>query len=166
MDECHPSGTVFRQTCGMEEYLIGAGAVLTAGGSASIAPAALHAHTDPALAGGVKAFLVDFEGPPSGELSRVVIAVSGWNAARFSQGVAEPLLAQRECTLADVLRQLARSAGTDEVHCFARWLPDAQSLRALGAAGIALVMHPLETIDQAALVCGQRLTRWSAFRAA
>lgn len=47
----------------MNDYVIGSGAVLTAGPNASIAAATLHAQTDAAIAAGVRAALVDFESP-------------------------------------------------------------------------------------------------------
>ncbi len=45
----------------MDEYFIGAGALLTAGPQASIASATLHAQTDPGLSQQVVAAVVDFE---------------------------------------------------------------------------------------------------------
>jgi hypothetical protein len=53
------------------------------------------------------------------------------------------------------------------VHLFARWSPEAAMSAGLAIAGVRLVTHPLESIEQAALVSGQRLSRWrSPFRAA
>jgi hypothetical protein len=151
----------------MDEYLIGAAAVLTAGPQSSIAAASLHAQTDPHLAAGVEAAVIDFEAADPAELSRIVIVAAGWGGARFSADVVRPLLAQGDCTLGDVMRVLAQATGAREVHVFARWAPNPQLLRQLGAAGIRLVTHPLDSIAQAALVSGQRFSRWRApFRAA
>jgi hypothetical protein len=151
----------------MDEYLIGAGAVLTAGPRSSIAGATLHAQTVPHLAAEVEAAVIDFEASHSAELSRVVIVAAGWGGSRFSASVIRPLLARRECTLADVMGVLAHATKAREVHLFARWSPDAALAADLAAAGIQLVTHPLESIEQAALVSGQRFSRWqSPFRAA
>jgi hypothetical protein len=151
----------------MDEYLIGAGAVLTAGPQSSINGATLHAQTDPHLAARVEAAVIDFEAAHPAELSRIVIVAAGWGSSRFAASVVRPLLAQSECTLADVIGLLADATGTREVHLFARWAPEAATSAALTAAGIRLVTHPLESIQQAALVSGHRLTRWrSPFRAA
>lgn len=151
----------------MSEYLIGAGAVLTAGPAATIAGATLHAETDDQLAGEVRAAVVDFEASSASELSRIVILAPGWRASRFEHEVVQPLLARVECTLVDVLESLARATRSSEVHLFARWLPDEVIVAGLGSRGIRIVAHPLDSIGQAALVSGQRLTRWrSPFRAA
>lgn len=151
----------------MDGYLIGAGALLTAGPAASIRAATLHAQTDPALAKQARAALIDFEASSLGELSQVVIMAAGWSPAQFEAGVVRPLLERRECTLADVMEQLGRASGGRELHLFARWLPDAELLSALEARGFQLIAHPLEAIEQAALVSGQHLRRWhSPFRAA
>jgi hypothetical protein len=148
-------------------YVIGAGAVLTAGPESSIAGATLHAQTDPGIARQVAAAVIDFEAAHPSELSRILVVAAGWGGSRFRAEVVGPLLARGECTLADVLHVLCRAVGTPEIHLFARWLPEAAMLAALGSAGIRVVAHPLEAIDQAALVSGQRFSRWrSPFRAA
>ena len=151
----------------MDEYLIGAGAVLTAGPQSSITGATLHARTDPHLAARVEAAVIDFEAAHPAELSRIVIVAAGWGSSRFAAGVVQPLLARSECTLADVVALLAHATGAPEVHLFARWSPEASMSAELADAGVRLVTHPLESIEQAALVSGQRLARWrSPFRAA
>jgi len=144
----------------MNDYLIGAGAVLTAGPNAGIVGATLHAQTDPAIAAGVRAAVVDFESPKVTDLSKIVVIANGWNAARVQAALVEPLLARRTCTLAEVLTLLAAGAETREVHLFARWLPDELLFAALAREGITLVVHPLESIRQAALICGQSFSRW------
>jgi len=144
----------------MDEYFIGAGALLTAGPSASIAGAALHARTDASLAGCVKAALIDFEATRLGDLSRVLIVAAGWSGSRFRKEIVGRLLAERDCRLADVMAVLAEATGANEIHVFARWLPDDETSRLLSERGIGVVAHPLEAIGQAALVCGQRVGRW------
>lgn len=151
----------------MDEYFIGAGAVLTAGAEASIADATIHARTTRQVAREVEAAVFDFEAGPGGDLSRIVLAAAGWSGERFRTEVVVPLLAKRDCSLGDVVAALAKAVGTADVHLFARWLPDEATLTDLTARGIGLLVHPLEAIGQAALVSGQRLERWAApFRAA
>ncbi len=151
----------------MSEYLIGAGAVLTAGSESSITGATLHAQTDPQLAARVEAAVIDFEATQLGELSRIVIVAAGWPSSRFEAAVIRSLQARRECTLAGVMQVLQRATGAREVHLFARWLPDPRMLWELAEAGVRLVTHPIESIEQAALVSGQRFLRLhSPFRAA
>ncbi len=144
----------------MDEYFIGAGALLTAGPSGSIAGAALHARTDAGLAARIKAAVIDFEATRLGELSRVLVVAAGWSRPRFRSEVVARLQAEHECTLADVMVVLAEAAGTNEIHVFARWRPDDETLETLRKRGICAVAHPLEAIGQAALVCGQRVDRW------
>jgi hypothetical protein len=144
----------------MSEYLIGAGAVLAAGPESSITRAVLHAQTDPHLAANVGAAVIDFEASSCDDLSRIVIVAAGWSGARFEAEVVRPLLARRECTAAGVMIELARATGSSVVHLFARWLPDGPMADAVAAAGIELVCHPVESIRQAALVSGQRLSHW------
>jgi hypothetical protein len=151
----------------MSEYLIGAGAVLTAGATASIAGATLHAQTDSQAADEIRAAVIDFEARSAQELSRIVIVATGWPPSRFEAEVTKPLLARGECTLADVMERLAAATAASELHLFARWLPDVALTTALREKGVTLVANPIEAIEQAALVCGQRLNRWRAsFRAA
>jgi hypothetical protein len=151
----------------MDGYLIGAGALLTAGPASSISAASLHAQTDALLAGQVEAAVIDFEAASDEELSRILILAPGWSPTRFAAEVTGPLLARRECTLADVIAQLGKATAAHEVHVFARWLPGPAVTSALQHAGIDLVAHPLEAIERAALVCDRRLRRWNApFRAA
>ena len=150
----------------MDEYLIGAGALLTAGPDATIQPATLHAQPGAALAREVTAAVVDFESSAPAELSRLLILAAEWAGSRFHDEVVGPLLQRRECGLSDVIGALATAVGTDEVHLFARWQPDQALSDELRKAGIHLVWHPLETIGQVALVCGQRVERWRPGRAA
>ncbi|MGD0967573.1 MAG: hypothetical protein ABR949_04730 [Candidatus Aquilonibacter sp.] len=144
----------------MNDYVIGSGAVLTAGPNAGIAGATLHAQTDAAIAASVRAAVVDFESSSAADLSKIVVVAAGWNAARVQAELVEPLLARRACTLADVLALLAGGAQTREIHLFARWLPDEVLTAALARESITLVVHPLESIRQAALICGQSFSRW------
>lgn len=165
--ESHPVGTLMAENATMDDYLIGAGALLTAGPESSITGATLHAQTDRHLAETVKAAIIDFESAHPAELSRIIAMISGSSRGYFREAVVEPLLERRECSLAEVIRRLGEAAGTREVHVFARWSPDTQMDAELAAAGVAIVIHPLESIEQAALVCGQRVSRWrSGLRAA
>lgn len=163
----HPVGTLGCETGPMSEYLIGAGAVLTAGTAASITGATLHAQTDSPAAGDIRAALIDFEAGSPKDLSRIVLVAAGWSPNRFESNVIRPLLARGECTLADVMERLALATDARELHLFARWLPDINLAAALREKGVSLVGHPIEAIEQAALVCGQRFDRRRApFRAA
>jgi hypothetical protein len=151
----------------MNDYVIGSGAVLSAGPNAAITGVCLHAQTDASIASRIRAAVVDFEASRLSELSRVVVVGSGWNASRVRSDLVAPLLERRACTLADVAETLARAAATEEVHFFARWMPDEFLVSALQRGGIVAVAHPLEAIRQAALVCGQKYSRWpSPLRAA
>lgn len=150
----------------MDEYLIGAGALLTAGPEGSITAATLHAQMEPGLVGEVEAAIVDFEASQLAEVSRLLIVAAGWSGSRFRAAVVERLLAQRQCELADVVLALAEATGAAEIHLFARWCLDAATISLLHERGVTVVAHPLDAIGHAALVCGQRLERWRPVRAA
>lgn len=143
----------------MNHYMIGAGAILTAGPSASITAATLHAQTDGAIASMVRAAVVDFESSALSDLSKLVVFATGWNPRDVREGLLPALLGRGECALSDVLELLAVAAGAAEVHVFARWMPDEIMTATLRRAGITLVSHPLEAIRQAALVCARGITR-------
>jgi hypothetical protein len=136
----------------MSEYLIGAGAVLTAGPESSIARATLHTQTDPQLAATVEAAVIDFEASLPSELSRIVIVAAGWGSSRFEAEVIRSLLTRRQCTLVGVREVLREATGASEIHLFARWLPLPEMLAELAAANVRLLTHPLESIEQAALI--------------
>ena len=148
------------------EYMIGAGAILETGEAAKVTPAMLHARVDPALARSVRAAAIDFEGSSSESLRRLLVLVPGWNAGQFRSAVSDRLIERGACSLGDVLSLVAQAAQTAEFHLFAHWLPDDATIRKLADLGIALIAHPLEAIESAALVAGQRHTRWKAVRAA
>jgi hypothetical protein len=151
----------------MDEYFIGAGALLTAGAKASIASATLHAQPERGLGAQVEAAVIDFESTRAGELSRILVVAAGWTGARFRAEVVHRLLDRRECSLADVIATLAQATEVKEVHLFAHWRPDEATVAALAGRGVRIVPHRLEAIGQAALVSGQRLARWPwAVRAA
>lgn len=143
----------------MDEYFIGAGALLTAGPEAPIARATLHAQPASNLAAEVRAALIDFEAARVCEVSRVLITAAGWSGARFCAEVGKRLITQRQCGLVDVIATLAEVTGTKDVHLFAHWRPDAATLDALAERGVGVVAHPLEDLGPAALVSGQRLER-------
>lgn len=144
----------------MDEYFIGAGALLTAGPEGSITAASLHAQMEPDLAASVQAAIVDFEASELADVSRLLIVAAGWTGPRFRSAVVQKLLDQRQCELADVVLALAEGTGASEIHLFARWDPDEATTARLRDRGVAIVAHPLDAIGQAALVCGQRLERW------
>lgn len=151
----------------MNDYLIGGGAILTAGSEAAIAPATLHAQADSSVPAGVGAAVVDFESGEDGDVRRVVVVAAGWTRARFAAEVVPELVRRGNCTLADVMAVLKRVTGAAEVYLFARWLPDAAMLNELQASATPVVVQPLESLRQAALISGQQFTRWQpAFRAA
>jgi hypothetical protein len=163
----HTGGTRPCQIRSMDEYFIGAGALLTAGPTASITGATLHAQPESGLGADVEAAVIDFESTRAGEPSRILLVASGWTGARFRAEVVSRLLDLGDCTLADVIAALAHAKDVEEVHLFAHWQPDDATLAALGDLGVRLVAHPLAAIGQAALVSGHRLARWpSAVRAA
>ncbi len=144
----------------MDEYFIGAGALLTAGPEATIARATLHAQPAPELAGQVEAALVDFEAVQLSEVSRVLIVAAGWSGSRFHAEVVRRLIVQGECALPDVIATLAEATGANVIHLFAHWDPDEATVTGLAERGVRLVSHPLAAIGPAALVSGQRLERW------
>jgi hypothetical protein len=144
----------------MDEYFIGAGALLTAGKEASIRGATLHARPENDLAGQVDVALIDFEATRVSELSRLLIVAAGWSACRFRAEVVSRLLGRRDCSLSDVISILARATAAKEVHLFAHWQPDDATVAELQERGVRVTTHPLEAIGQAALVCGQRMERW------
>jgi hypothetical protein len=151
----------------MDEYFIGAGALLTAGPAASIAGATLHAQTQAGLAPKVEAALVDFEAARLEEVSRVLIVAASWTAKRFRAEVVRKLLARGECSLVDVIATLSEATKAPEIHLFAHWALHEAAGALLAERGIRIVAHPLEAIGRAALVCGQRIERWpSRVRAA
>ncbi len=158
----HTGGTRPCEYRGMDEYLIGAGALLTAGPAATIRGASLHAQPTGVLARQVAAALIDFESAGPDELSRLLIVAAGWTGSRFHAEVVARLLALRECGLSEVITALADAVQTKEVHLFARWLPDQATVDLLERDGIRLIPHSLDALGQAALVTGQRVERWRA----
>jgi hypothetical protein len=146
----------------MNDYIIGAGAILTAGAEGGIAPAALHVQTDPLLADTVSAAAFDFEGDRPNELQRLVVVASGWNARRFDERVTAALRLRGSACLGEVLVELARAVETERVHLFAAWLPDDRTLEIAGRAGITVVVHALETVGRASLVSSGRRLAWAA----
>ncbi len=141
------------------EYIIGSGAILENGANGGITPAALHAHVGELLARRVRAAAVDFEGTTPATLQRLLAVIQGATPAESRKLLEEPLRTRGDCSLADVLEVLATAAGTREVHLFAHWVPGEETLEDLGRRGLALVNHPLESIQAAAMVSGQRHRR-------
>ena len=126
----------------MDEYFIGAGALLTAGPQASIAAATLHAQPDARLAGQVRAAVVDFESSRESEISRLLIVAAGWSGGRFQAEVVRRLMDRRNCALADVIEVLSSATGAAEIYLFARWQPDDSTLQRLSENGIHLWAYP------------------------
>ena len=144
------------------DYIIGAGAILESGANATIAPATLHARVDPAIAARARAVAVDFEGVSPLAISKMLVLVQGWNTGTFRVRVSDELTKRRECSLADVFETLALASGAGELHLFAHWLPDEATCDQLRSRGVEIVAHPLESIEAASLVSGQRCRRWQA----
>ncbi len=141
-------------TAGMYPYFIGSGVMLTAG--ADSVPATLHAQTDAGIAATVRAAAVDFEGCGQAELARLLLVAAGWTSSAFERAVMPGLRARGSADLADVLAALALAAGQGTVHLFAGWLPEPDLVEKLAGRGVTLVAHPLESIERAALITGQR----------
>jgi len=148
------------------DYIIGAGAILTTGENGSITPATLHARVEPALAEAVRVAAIDFEGVTPQSIRRLLVLAQGWDGGRFKAGVTNALFQRKVCDLSEVLATLAEAAGSTEVHLFAHWQPDEATLAELATRGLAVVCHPLEAIESAALIAGQRHRRWVSASAA
>lgn len=145
----------------MESYIIGGGAILQAGPHAGAAAASLHVKVDPFLARRAKAIAIDFESSSQHGLDRLVLLVAGWSAGRFADQVVEPLASRRQATLGQALAACALASGQRELQLFARWLPDRALCEEVAALGVELVVHPLESIERASLVSGQRFRRFT-----
>lgn len=150
----------------VEGYIIGSGAMLSAGPQASIRAAALHAQTDPELAGATGAVAVDFESVSQLDLTQLLVIAVGWDARQFDSEVARPLLARGTASVAEVLISLARATRRSRIDLFAAWEPDQLLVGALRASGIELIAHPLEAIACAALITSQKYKRWTSVQAA
>jgi hypothetical protein len=125
----------------------------------------MHAKVDPFLARRAKAIAVDFESPRQADLDRLVLLVAGWTTGRFHDLVVEPLAARGQASLGQVLAACAVACGQREVQLFARWLPDRALCAEIAEFGVELVVHPLESIERAALVSGQRFSRFTGYGA-
>ncbi|HET7813060.1 MAG TPA: hypothetical protein VFL13_01670 [Candidatus Baltobacteraceae bacterium] len=140
------------------EYIIGSGAILEAGAHGGITPATLHANVA-VPCGGIRAAAIDFEGTSAAHVQKLLVIAQGAGNVQARAGIEAPLRAKGDCSLADVLWTLAQAASSAEVHVFAHWLPDEETCSDLAARGVGLVVHPLETIQAASLVSGQRYRR-------
>ncbi|GAC1387705.1 MAG: hypothetical protein NVSMB31_00460 [Vulcanimicrobiaceae bacterium] len=145
---------------GFGNYLIGGGAILESGVRSTITRATLHAQLGENHAG-TRAVLVDFESGSMEGMSRLLALGAGFTAERFETTVTARLLKAGVCGLEDVAAILAREVEVSEVHLFARWEPDGALIAALRARGIALIAHPLEQIERAALIAEHRFMVWS-----
>lgn len=140
------------------EYIIGSGAILEAGPRGGITPASLHANVE-IPCGSIRAAAIDFEGTSAARVQKLVVVAQGAATAQARADIEVPLRAQGDCSLADVLRTLAQAASSNEVHLFSHWLPDEETCAELAAQGVGIVVHPLEAIQAASLVSGQRYRR-------
>ncbi|MDQ6826460.1 MAG: hypothetical protein M3Z14_04570 [Candidatus Eremiobacteraeota bacterium] len=143
------------------DYIIGAGAMLTAGGETSIARATLHAQTIDLDARNTKGMVIDFEASRPAELRRLLILGVGLSPQSFHDGVTKRLIGCGCCGLEQVIALLAEGLHTAEIYWCARWSPNDMVLRYLGSRGIKLVVRPLETIARAALVIERSFQTWN-----
>lgn len=141
------------------EYIIGSGAVLERGKSGGITPATLHAHVGELLALRVSAAVFDFEGTSADSMQRLLAVIAGATPLHAREALEAPLREMGDCSLADVLCVLARAANAREVHVFAHWMPDEQTVGELRRRGVGVVNHSLQSIAAAAMVSGQRHRR-------
>ncbi len=147
-------------TEGAGNYLIGGGAILEAGARSTITRATLHAQLGEDH-GDTRAVLVDFESGSMEGTTRLLALGAGFTAERFETTVTARLLQAGVCGLEDVAVILAREVEVCEVHLFARWQPHAALTDALLERGIALLSHPLEDVQRAALIVEHRFLAWS-----
>jgi hypothetical protein len=140
------------------EYIIGSGAILEAGPHGGITPASLHANVE-VPGGSIRAAAIDFEGTSAARVQKLLVVAQGAGTVQARTGIELPLRARGDCSLADVLWTLAQAASSNEVHLFSHWLPDEETCADLEARGVGLVVHPLEAIQAASLVSGQRYRR-------
>lgn len=141
-------------------YIIGAGAMLTAGDQSTIARATLHAQVFDGHAEGSTALVVDFESSRASELTRLLILGVGLSPRSFHQGVTSRLVGSGDCDLGRVIVLLAAGLQTRRIHWFARWTPSEAVLQNLKAQSITLVVKPLEAIARAALVIERSYKIW------
>ena len=149
----------------MDTYLIGGGAILETGPRSTITRAMLHAQVcRPTDLGGV--VFIDFESGSLSEMRRVVAIGAGMSAEHFAGTVTPALQTAGVCDLEDVAAMVGDALGTRQVDVFARWAPSPELRRAFIARGLDLRFHPLESIEQAALVADHRFALWPSRRAA
>jgi len=142
------------------DYIIGAGAMLTAGEQSSIARATLHAQVLEGQADGSTAVVVDFDSSRPAELRRLLILGVGLSPQSFHDGVTSRLIGSGDCDLERLIAVLASGLGTRRIHWFARWTPSEAVLVNLRAQGVTLVPKPLEAILRAALVIERSFETW------
>ncbi len=144
------------------DYIIGAGAMLTAGAQSSIARATLHAQTTDTDARSSKGVVIDFDSSRPAELRRLLILGVGLTPQSFHDCVTMRLIGSGDCDLERVIALLAAGLHTNEIHWFARWSPEESVLRALALQGVKLIVKPLEAIARAALVIERSFQTWPA----
>lgn len=141
-------------------YIIGAGAMLTAGDQSTIARATLHAQVLDGQAEGSTGVVVDFESGRASELRRLLILGVGLSPQSFHDGVTSRLTGSGDCDLGRVITFLAAGLQTRRIHWFARWTPSEAVLENLKAHGVTLLVRPLEAIARAALVIERSYKTW------
>ena len=143
----------------MNDYVIGAGAVLTAGPTATSRERHFTLKPMRSLAPTVRAALIDFESSSRAELTKVVVMATGWNARRVKDDLVAPLLARGECSLTDILVSLAeqRNPRSPRLRAVAR---RRRNDRGGQPGGRLARLAPLEAIRRAALISGQTFSRW------
>lgn len=144
------------------DYIIGAGAMLTAGEGSTITRAALHAQVVDGHGEGSTGVVVDFDSSRPSELRRLLILGVGSSPQKFHDGVTSRLIGSGDCDLERLIALLAAGLQTRRIHWFARWTPSDSVLRNLQTQGITLVVKPLEAIARAALVMDRSYNAWNA----
>ncbi len=144
----------------MDEYIIGAGALLARGRQATITRTKVHAEVSARIAARARAIAIDFESTRASDVQRLLIVAAGWPASTFQVSVTGRLLHSGLCGIGDVLQALSDGTGQREVHLFAHWIPGDLLVGALRREGIELIAHPLDEIRRAALIADQAYTRW------
>jgi hypothetical protein len=136
----------------MDEYLIGTGALVTAGEHPCIIPAALHAAVEAAVAAAARVAVVDFDGASARVPRRLLLLVRDWRARAFEASVIARLRSKGLGSCTEALAALAEGTKAGELHLFARWLPGEDLCEGLAGLGVTIVAHPLEAIHRACLI--------------
>ncbi|MDQ6931790.1 MAG: hypothetical protein M3160_01300 [Candidatus Eremiobacteraeota bacterium] len=144
------------------DYIIGAGAMLTAGERTTITRATLHAQVLDGHGVGSTGVVVDFDSSRPSELKRLLILGVGLSPQNFHDGVTSRLVGSGDCDLERLIELLASGLQTRRIHWFARWAPTDSVLQNLQTHGVTLVVKPLDAIARAALVMDRSYNAWNA----